>query len=221
MRLSHWSLASKVVALTAAVALASSSANSQVVAIGSGAFAASPPPLTFDSPAIGTEVNGLSLSGFQFAYSLGSAQLAITTGPGLTNNVSDPSIVSVGANNGVLTIILPSLSNQFGFGFALLAQANLAFGTSVTVLNGATSLGNLLYAAPLDPLFAGGFAGIRSVSAFDRVQLSFNSASADAFAVDNLVYTSVVPEPSSLLLTACGIGALWFSYRRRNTKLQQ
>ena len=221
MRLPYWSLASKTVALAATVALTSMSASAQVVAIGSGAFSGSPPPLTFNSPPIGTEVNGLSVGGFQFTYSLGSGNVFIYSGPGTTNHVSDPSIVSTGNNSGVLTIILPSLSNQFGFGFALLSQANLAFGTSVTVLNGTTSLGNLLYAAPQDPGFAGGFAGIRSVSAFDRVQLSFNSVDATAFAVDNLVYTSVVPEPSSFLLTACGIGALWFGYRRSTKSLKR
>ena len=219
MHLTPWSLVPKAAAIAAAVALMSSGAAAQVVAIGSGAFSGSPPPITFTGVATGTEVNGLSVSGFQFFYSLGSGNVIIGSGPGNTNNVNDPSIVSnFGSNTGVLTILLPSLSNRFGFGFAVNSFTGLAFGTSVTVLNGATSLGNLLYAAPLDPVFAGGFAGIQSVSAFDRVQVSFNSAQAPAFSLDNIRYTSTVPEPSSLLLTACGIGALWFSYRRRNAK---
>ena len=221
MRISQWSSISKVVAIAATVVIASN-ASAQVVAIGSGAFAGSPPPVTFTSAPFGAEVNGLSHGGFQFLYSLGAGHVFVSGGPGATNHVTDPSVVSTGNNTGVLTIIMPTLSNGFGFGFALLTGAALPFGVSVTALNGATSLGTLLYGSAPDPLFTGGFAGIQSVSAFDRVQLSFNSIDAPAFSVDNLIYnTSVVPEPSSFLLTAAGVGALFFSYRRRNRKALQ
>jgi len=135
-----------------------------------------------------------------------------TGGPGVSNNVSDPSLVSVGNPAGVLTLTLPGSYTLFGFGYALLAADNIANAVSVTAFNGATNLGSVSYNAGVDPIFTGGFAGLQSVSGFNRLQLTFNTTQASAFAVDNIRFAnasvSVVPEPSSLLLVALGFGAI-------------
>jgi hypothetical protein len=62
-----------------------------------------------------------------------------------------------------------------------------------------------------DPIFTGGFAGIQSTVAFDRVAVTFNSAATSVFALDNILIASV-PEPSTLsLVLGSIIGWLFFT----------
>jgi hypothetical protein len=189
----------------------------QVIPIGPGAFPLGSTLITFTGIPDGTEVNGLSLGGVLFSYSLGNGQLIIDGGPGLTNNIAPPNIVSVGANGGVLSLFLPSFSNVFGFGFAILSGANVPNATIITLFSGATNIGALLYGATPDPTFSGGFAGIQSATAFDRVQLTFNSVAAEAFAVDNIRFGTVaaVPEPTTIVMVGMVLGAMVVIRRRR------
>lgn len=196
-------------AITLAAAL-SPSANASVSAIGIGSFSPAASLQTFDGPPTGTDVNGLSVGGLSFSYSLGNGQVLITGGPGGTNNVSDPSIVSVGNAGGILRVTLAQASLQFGFGFALLGPGAVPDGTTIALFSGAAPVGSLVYAAAPDPVFSGGFAGIESTTAFDRVELAFN-AEAIAWAVDNVRVTPV-PEPSALALFA--LGGLVLALRR-------
>jgi hypothetical protein len=84
----------------------------------------------------------------------------------------------------------------------------VANATTISLFNGTTPLGSQSYMATPDPLFAGGFAGIQSTVAFDRVQITFNSVSASAFALDNIRTQASVPEPATIVLLGVGVVAL-------------
>ena len=84
--------------------------------------------------------------------------------------------------------------------------------TTISIFNGATFLGALSYNGVPDPSFTGGFAGILSTLAFDRVVLTFNAAAAPAFALDNIrvAAAATVPEPATMVLLLVGLVAvLW------------
>src|SRR5882672_6441089 len=92
----------------AATLVAVPAASASTIPVGIGAFGGST-LTTFVGLADGTEVNGLIVGGIQFSYSAGSSQLIIEGGPGVTNNIAPPNIVSIGNNAGVLTLLLPAL----------------------------------------------------------------------------------------------------------------
>ena len=179
-----------------------SHAMATVVAVGPGAFPASP-VLNFAGLADLTEVNGLIVSGVQFTYSLGNGLVVIDGGPGTTNNVTPPNIVSIGNNTGVLGILLPTTSTVFGYGYAILNAVTVPNATTISVFNGATPLGSLSYTGVQDPDFTGGFAGIQSSLPFNRVELRFDTVTSPAFALDNIRFGSFasLPEPSTWALT--------------------
>jgi hypothetical protein len=165
--------------------------------------------ITFTGLANGTEVNGLTVSGVSFAYTVGGSPLngavQIDGGPG-TTNIAPPNIVSIGNATGTLTMLLPSPATMFGYGYAIeVMGATVANATTISVFSGATLLGSLSYNGVPDPIFTGGFAGIQSTSAFDRVAVTFNSAAAPAFALDNIRLANGVPEPSSWSLLFVGL----------------
>jgi hypothetical protein len=196
-------------------ALATSVAHATVVAVGPADFPAGTTPITFDGLATGLEVNGLSVGGVQFSYSLGNGDIIIDGGPGVTNNLNPPNVVSTGDDSGTLTLTLPSLENLFGYGYAILAGGPVANATTITLFNGATMVGTLSYDGVPDPTFPGGFAGIESTLPFNIAELTFNSVAAPAFALDNVVFATAIPEPSSLLLFLGGAASL-LGYRRRS-----
>jgi len=194
-----------------------------VTPIGPGAFPGSALLVDFAGLVDGTEVNGLVVDGLTFSYSLGNGQLIINGGPGPTNNIEPPNIVSIGDDSGELTIGLPAAANMFGYGYAILSLGDVAAATTMSVFNGATFLGSLSFDGASDPNFTGGFAGLASTSAFDRVVITFNSAAATAFAMDNIRVASVivpgVPEPPTILLVfASLLAALWIRAPRKGVR---
>jgi len=214
----RWNLSTSAVALLLAALLPASSALAGVIQIGP---FAGPTPITFTGLADSTEVSGLTVSGVLFTYTVGGSPLAgaviIDGGPGTTNNIAPPNIVSVGDNSGTLSMLLPSPATMFGYGYAILTTSPVADATTISVFSGATLLGSLSYAGLPDPQFTGGFAGIQSTIPFDRVEVVFNSSAAGAFALDNIV--SNIPEPSTmfLVLTSGIAGLLWRRRRARKT----
>jgi len=198
-----------------AATLCVTEAAASVTPIGEAAFPGSALLVDFAGLLDGTEVNGLVVDGLTFSYSLGDGQLTIDGGPGTTNNINPPNIVSIGDDSGEVTIALPSAATMFGYGYAILSLGDVAAATTMSVFSGPTFLGSLSFDGASDPNFSGGFAGLASTSAFDRVVVSFNSAAAIAFAMDNILVTSevvppVVPEPPTLLLILASLlAALW------------
>jgi hypothetical protein len=191
-------------------------ASATVIPVGIGAFGQGSTLTTFTGLAFGMEVNGLTVDaavgpggGILFEYSLGNGRVSIGVGPNTTNNINPPSIVSnPGSNNsGLLTMTFSSLVDTFGYGYALLGTGTILNGTTISLFNGATPVGSLSYTATPDPSLPGGFAGIQSTLAFNRVEVTFNSVSATAFALDNVRRgpTVPVPEPTTLLLVATGL----------------
>ena len=172
--------------------------------------------ITFAGLADSTEVNGLTVSGVLFSYTVGGNPLngavIINGGPGSTNNITPPNIVSIGNNTGTLTMFLPFSASMLGYGYAILNTGAVTNATTISVFSGASFLGSLSYNGVPDPVFTGGFAGIQSTSPFDRVAVSFNSV-APAFALDN-IRISAIPEPSTWLLLGSGLAGLacWRRY---------
>ena len=197
------------------VVVLSSNASASVVAVGVGAFGAGTTLIDFTGLADGTEVNGLTVSGVQFSYIVGGSPLngavVIDDGPGITNNITPPNIASIGDNAGILRVTLPGPATMFGYGYALLTLTPVSDATSIALFDGTTAVGTLSYAGEPDPTFTGGFAGIQSTLAFNRIDITFNSVEAAAFAVDDVRFNATgnaVPEPSSMLLLSAGLAVL-------------
>jgi hypothetical protein len=208
------------VALTSVVL--GSNASADVIPITQLAFPPSSTLINFNGLADGTEVNGLTVNGVSFAYTVDGSPLngavIIDGGPGVTNNVNPPNIVSVGNNTGTLTITLPGAVNLFGYGYAILNTIPVTNATTLSVFSGVTPLGSLSYNGVPDPTFTGGFAGIQSTIPFNRVQVNFNSVAAPAFALDNIRFpntVTAVPEPTTLLLLGTGLAGVGAKVRKR------
>jgi len=219
MRTSRISAAFVFVWTLVAVPMASAS----VIAVGIGAFPMGSTLTTFTGLAIGTDVSGLTLDGILFQYSLGSGRVAIGIGPNTTVNINPPAVVSnPGANNsGVFTMTLPSLIDTFGYGYALQGTGTILNGTILSLFDGATLVGSLSYTATPDLIVPGGFAGIRSTLPFNRVEATFNSVSAAAFALDNIrrgPAVATVPEPTTLALLGTGVLCMMMRVRARRKR---
>src|SRR3954469_7936896 len=108
-----------------------------VIPVGPGAFPGGSTLIPFDGLADGTEVNGLSVDGVLFTYTVGGIPLnggvVIDGGPGTTNNISPPNIVSVGNNTGTLTLVLPGSETLFGYGFAILSSETISDATTISL----------------------------------------------------------------------------------------
>jgi hypothetical protein len=220
MRSRTWTVV--VVASCVALVAPGSHSRAALIPIGPEAFPAGSPLLTFDGLSTNTEVNGLVVSGVTFQVAVAGAPanglVVIDGGPGPSNHISPPNIVSLSNPAGVtLTALLPTASTQFGYGYAVLTGGTVPAATTIQLFNGATSLGSLSYTATSDPIFPGGFAGIDSTTPFDRVVLTFAPIPvAVAFAVDNIRFTPI-PEPSSVVLLSLGLGVVAYlrAHRRR------
>jgi len=192
-------------ALTLVFLLPGTSASATVMAIGPNDFPPGTTVITFDGINDGTEVNGLTVGGVLFSYSLGNGQVITDGGPGQTNNINPPNVVSIGDPTGTMMLSLPGLTTAFGYGYALDTSGPVMGATTIALYAGNTFVGSLSYDGDNDPNFTGGFAGIESDIPFDTAYLTFNTNAASAWAFDNVMYAPAVPEPGTLLTFASGV----------------
>jgi len=187
-----------------------SRSSAELIPIGPAAFPGNSPLLTFTGLPNNLDVNGLTVAGVTFQVAVAGVPannaVIIDGGPGVTNNISPPNVVSIVNPTAVtLTALLPVASTQFGYGYAVLSSGTIPNATTIELFNGPTSLGSLSYTATPDPGFPGGFAGVASTIAFDRAVMRFApSPLAAAFAVDNVRFTPV-PESSSMVQLSFGL----------------
>jgi hypothetical protein len=162
----------------------------------------------------GTPINGLTIKGFTFSENTPQAQATSSGGPGPTNHISPPEALQLGSFDPAtyaLTVTMPSAVTSFGFGFAILDTIPTTNALTITLFNGATSLGSLTYPGAPDPTFDGGFAGIGSTDAFTSARITFGP-SAQSYAIDNMAVgaSSPIPEPGTALfgLALCGVATI-------------
>src|SRR5215831_14305382 len=127
-----------IVTFLVGTAFSQSNVLASTISVGIGAFGSGSTLTTFTGLPSGLEVNGLTVGGINFSYSLGNGQVIIDGGPGTTNNITPPNIVSVGNNTGTLTLTLPSLVDTFGYGYAILSGVAVVNATTIALFNGVT-----------------------------------------------------------------------------------
>jgi hypothetical protein len=170
----------------------------------------------FDEIASNSPINGKTIKGFTFSENTPNA--IIDGGPGNTNQITQPNLVSQGAfspGTYVLTINMPAVELSFGFGFAILNTNATADALTVTLFNGVTNLGSLTYGGSPDPTFDGGFAGIGSTVGFTSAQITFGPAASE-YAIDNV---AAVPEPGTWLMGAALSSVILFARRRASVSV--
>jgi hypothetical protein len=170
-------------------------------------------------------IDGQTINGVQFSFLVNgvhSNNAVIDDGPGNTNNITVANVVNNSGNaNAVIEINFPSPETRIGYGYAVLLSTATPAGTTVEVFNAANqSLGFLSPAiSNPDPMFAGGFWGVKSDVGFVRANVTFTTA-APASAFDNLRYefvgADVTPEPSTFVLSAVSLLGLagWRRFAR-------
>ena len=81
-------------------------------------------------------------------------------------------------------------------------------------------IGNQLVAQQIANTYSGGFFGVVSTTSFNVVSVHSCSYSgrAETHDVDNLVFTSAVPEPKTYALMLAGLGLMGAIARRRKAK---
>ena len=138
--------------------------------------------ITFDGIPDGTPVNGMTVDGVLFNYLLNnvaSNALVVDGGPGLTNNVSRPNLVTVGGGNanGLLRLTSAEPEARLAYGFAVLGNLVIPDATTVTLFDGTNVMVGVLSAASsvdFDPIFNSGFMGLRSTIPFVRADITFS-----------------------------------------------
>jgi len=195
--------------------LSAAPTNAALTPIGSVDFPAGAPVLDFSGLANGADVNGRAFDGVLFQVAKNGLPtngiVVIDGGPGPTNHIFPPNIVSISDLDGVALIIsLPNLVTKFGYGYAIRSENTVPAATTINLLAGITPIGSIAFTGAPDPSFTGGFAGVASDTPFDRAILPFSDVG-DAFAVDNMIFASgsgVAEQGATLILLSIGIFAI-------------
>lgn len=148
--------------------------------------------MTFDELPALTPLNGTSVHGVTFSFTVGglpSIDARFLGGPGVTQFVQDPS--AEGDANGVLTIVFTNSTSVLSFGLARLSNAVLSPGAVVDLFDG---VGNPIQSTNLvlSPLvsFSEGQFNYTGSPVKTAVITFPNPPAGLRFALDNLVYQS-------------------------------
>jgi len=190
-----------------------------VLLLASSAAWTAPVTLTFDEY-LNIPVNGMTVKGVTFGFTGGDATYGTEAGPGPVAGFFNPPDLE-GSTSGTLTMSFADPTTSLSFSGSL-NNAEMIFISPAfyLALFGPTSqlIGNFtmdVARQPNDGLYPVGQFSY-SGSLVSRVVVTFNSAVAPRFAIDNLTYDGVIPEPSTVLALLCGVagmgGLLW---RRR------
>src|ERR1051325_1773926 len=134
-----------------------------------------PPQVTFSEVPNNTSLSGLTINGFTFNQNIPLLRTGPSAPPGDTNNVNGQIARGIFGPSHVLTVAFAAPVLAFGFGFWV-SVFNDAMAVTVTLFDGATNLGSLVYAGTPDPVRGGGFAGIGNATAFTRAEIRFDPA---------------------------------------------
>jgi len=173
-----------------------------------------PPNVTFSGLPSAAPLNGLAINGFTFSETISNTFVRVG-GPGNTNDITQPSALGNANPAGeIITVAMPSMTSEFGFGYAILAGGVVPNAVTISLFNNATDLGSLSYTGSPDPTFPGGFAGIESSNAFNIAEITFNPKAA-AYDFDNITAIKAIPEPVTLSIFGTGLAAALATRRRK------
>jgi len=178
--------------------------------------------LTMDEVPFQT-VNGLDVTkgGITFGFTDTSGADYDAADGGQETYVQDPSIEGQTAGE-LLTVNFSLPMYLISFGMADSTQGTGFVMASVNFYNGANLLGNQILDATVSNAFSQGeLVYLGNLGQVTSIQITMNSGSASAFAVDNLYVNTSLPEPSTLFSSFAGIATLsWIALRRRRSLRQ-
>ena len=181
-----------------------------------------PITLTFDELPPLTPVNGMSVSGVTFGFTVGgmpSSDALYNCGafgicPPASAFIQPPSLEGNAA--GILTLDFPVPSTLLSFGVVRNTFDPLTPGASVTLLLPELALIRILW-VDMSPMGFGFSEGLFSYSGgelISRASIAFpNPQLGNRFAIDNLAF-ELIPEPTSVLLLGTGLAVVALAVRR-------
>lgn len=152
-------------------------------------------------------VDGVSISGVTFDFKLGGLDSSDATygggGPGSITWVQDPSLE--GDVGGILTLDFSSPTPLLQFGVAMNLLSPVPAGVSVSLFDSALlPIGvSSLNLSPIISFAEGQFT--YDGAPVKRAVIDFNEAAAQRFALDNLAFAPIVPEPSTAVIIGAGL----------------
>lgn len=199
-----------------------------------GTTSAAPITLTFDevtTPPSPTPVNGLSVMGVTFGFTVGGMASADARygaeGPGSFTFIDGR--VLEGDAAGLLTLNFSSPTPILAFGVGLSSFASVMPGFTVELFGAAMEpLG--VFAVNTSPQEAGGISEAQfmfSAAPVSRAVINFNESfppivpGVRRFALDNLTFDSApVPEPATMLLLSTGLAAVGAAVRKHHKAIK-
>jgi hypothetical protein len=155
-------------------------------------------------------LNGAVIKGVTFGFQIGGvdstdAGIGLSSGPGPTLYVSPP--IAEGNTAGVVTMTFPAPTPTLSFGAVLATFGTVSNGVVVQLFNG-TTLVTTIPVTTSDHGFGWSEAQVTySGAAITRAVLSFNSAAAPRFALDNVAFATATTSGVDLYVVNLAAGA--------------
>lgn len=144
---------------------------------------------------------------------------------GYSGNVTTSGVLGLASDTfpQTLTANLSSFYNAVGLNFGNDDTCCASsFSAILTVYSGATNSGSVTVSANMND-FVDQFIGLSSITAFDRVDISYGANTSLYTFIDDFrlgsAATGAVPEPSTWAMMLLGFGAVGFAMRRRRNSI--